>query len=71
MTPFKKGDPVVALKTITRQDHRCLLRVGESATIRDVFTTNDGTQIVSILMPDGDIMIDIVIFEIDPPLKHK
>jgi hypothetical protein len=71
MSLFKKGDPVVALKTITRVDKHCFLRPGENAVIRDASPMEDGAQIVSITMPDGNVMIDIVVRELNPPLKHK
>lgn len=67
MKTFSAGDEVVAAVLI--QSSRCCLKKGEKAKIRDTF--GEDPQIVSVELPNGDMMIDIVIQNPSFPLQKK
>lgn len=56
------GDTVKALTYIRRADGFCHLEVGDTAKIRSVWQNSPTSpQIVDVTLPDGDVMIDIVL----------
>lgn len=57
---LSKGDTVRATKCIYRYDGRCELGIGKTAVVQSIFE-GDNYQIVSVKLPTGDKMIDIVV----------